>query len=239
MSTADVARPTWLIDELAHAGRENVDAAHVLMYDHKEDANAQAEVELLVHHGLHAGSTLVDLGAGTGQLALAAAGTGASVVAVDVSPVMLDRLRAKASAAGLANLRIVEAGFLSYHHDGLPADVVYSRWALHHLADFWKALALFRVRSMLRTGGLLRLSDIVYSFDPAETHERIEQWRTTVPTVAGPGEWVRSDIDDHVRNEHSTFTWLLEPIIERSHFRIEDAVHSPDGCFAEYIARAI
>lgn len=239
VSTADVARPNWLIDELAHAGRENIDPDHVLMYDDKEDADAQAEIELLVHHGLNAGSTLIDLGAGTGQLTLAAVRTGASVIAVDVSPVMLERLRAKAKAAKPPNLRIVEGGFLTYDHEGPPADIVYSRWALHHLADFWKALALSRIRSMLRTGGLLRLSDIVYSFDPAETHERIDQWRKTVPIAAGPGVWVRADIDDHVRDEHSTFTWLLEPMIERSQFRIEQAEYSADGYFAEYIARAI
>ncbi len=228
-----------MIDELATAGRENVDAGHVSMYDDKEDANASDEVDLLISYGFAPTSTLIDFGAGTGQLALRAAGFGASVIAVDVSPVMLERLRAKAASADLANLRIVESGFLSYVHDGPSVDVVYSRWALHHLADFWKAFALSRIRSMLRNGGVLRLSDIVYSFDPVDTQERIEEWRTTVPVEAGPGEWVRGDIDDHVRDEHSTFTWLLEPMIERSGFRIEEAAYSPDGYFAEYVARAI
>jgi hypothetical protein len=32
--------------------------------------------------------------------------------------------------------------------------------------------------------------------------------------------------------------WLLEPIIDRSGFRIEDAVYSQDGVFAQYILRA-
>ena len=34
-------------------------------------------------------------------------------------------------------------------------------------------------------------------------------------------------------------TWLLEPMIERSGFRIEQADHSPDGVLAAYIARAL
>jgi hypothetical protein len=31
-------RPTWFIDELSYAGRENLDAEHVARYDGKEDA---------------------------------------------------------------------------------------------------------------------------------------------------------------------------------------------------------
>jgi hypothetical protein len=49
----------------------------------------------------------------------------------------------------------------------------------------------------------------------------------------------KEDIDEHVWDEHSTFTWLLEPMIERSGFRIERADHSADGILAAYIARAI
>lgn len=229
----------WLLDELANAGRENVDAAHVAMYDDKEDANASAEVAVLVELGLTSDSVVVDLGAGTGQFALEAARTGATVIAVDISPVMLDRLRSKAEAAGLSSLRVVEGGFLTYGHDGPAADFVYSRWALHHLADFWKAMALARIRATLRPGGVLRLCDVVYSFDPADIHERVELWRATLPATAGPGEWVRGDVDDHVRDEHSTFTWLLEPIIERAGFRIEHVSYSTDGFFADYIARAV
>ena len=100
---------------------------------------------------------------------------------------------------------------------------MYSRWALHHLPDFWKALALHRTRRILRDGGVLRLSDVVYSFDPSEAEERIEHWCATLPSEAANGDdWVRADIEEHVRDEHSTFTWLLEAMMERSGFRIED-----------------
>jgi hypothetical protein len=42
-----------------------------------------------------------------------------------------------------------------------------------------------------------------------------------------------------VRDEHSTFTWLLEPMIVRAGFEIEDAAHADDGIFARYILRAL
>jgi hypothetical protein len=50
-------------------------------------------------------------------------------------------------------------------------------------------------------------------------------------------DWIRAELEEHVRDEHSTFTWLLEPMIERSGFRIDDAEYSPDGIFARYVAR--
>lgn len=229
----------WRLDEAAHAGRENLDPRHVARYDAKEDAGAADEVALLAAWGLHEESTVVDLGTGTGQFALAAARVCRRVVAVDVSPVMLDRLRAEVADAELANVEVVEAGFLTYEHCGAPADVVYSRWALHHLPDFWKAQALARMRAILASGGVLRLSDIVFSFDPAETVERIERWCSTLPDEpATADEWARADIEEHVRDEYSTFTWLLEPMIERAGFRIDQASCSPDGIFAAYIARA-
>jgi hypothetical protein len=47
-----------------------------------------------------------------------------------------------------------------------------------------------------------------------------------------PGE-----LEEHVRDEHSTYTWLLEPMIQRSGFAIENAEFSDDGIFAKYVLR--
>ena len=165
-------REPWVLDEMAYAGRENLDAAHVARYDRKEDADPAGEVEALLAFGLGADATVVDLGAGTGQFTLAVAPNVRRVVAVDVSPVMLDHLRAKLANAGVGNVECVQSGFLTYDHAGAPADVVYSRYALHHLPDFWKALALTRIAAMLRPGGILRLADVVYGFDAPDAAAR-------------------------------------------------------------------
>lgn len=230
-------QPGWLLDELASAGRENLDADHVRHYDSKEDADAASEVDLLQSWGLDETSQVIDIGAGTGQFTLAVAQTGARVTAVDVSPVMQDALQSKLTAAGLANVDVANAGFLTYEHSGPPADVVYSRYALHHIPDFWKAIALERAHAMLRPGGILRLWDVVYSFDPAAAEDHIEAWCASVQGD-GDGDWHRSDVEEHVRDEHSTFTWLLEPMLERAGFAIEDADYSADKIFAKYVARA-
>lgn len=231
------SHPGWLLDEVASAGRENLDADHVRRYDAREDASAASEVRVLQDWGLTERSDVVDVGAGTGQFALAVAAACARVVAVDVSPVMLTALRAKLAAAGRSNVEVAQAGFLTYEHHGRPADFVYSRYALHHLPDFWKAVALDRARRVLRPGGILRLWDVVYSFDLAAAEERIEAWCATGQNESEDG-WSRAEYEEHVRDEHSTFTWLLEPMLQRAGFTIEEAIYSPDGIFAAYIARA-
>ncbi len=227
--------PGWRLDEMASIGRENLDGAHVERYDDKMDAEAAAEVSLLQSLGVRPGATVVDLGAGTGQFALAAAAAGLRVIAVDPSPVMLSRLRHK--AGGELPLEIVAAGFLTYEHQGEPPDLVYSRFALHHLPDFWKAVALGRIRAMLRTGGLLRLWDVVYHFDVGEAEDRIEAWCATGSSV--DGEWSRAELEEHVRDENSTFTWLLEPMFAATGFQIRAASYSDDGFFAKYLLAAV
>ena len=234
MSTG--ARRGWLLDEVAHAGRENLDAAHVARYDSIEDAAPGDEVAFLTALGLGPDSVVVDVGTGTGQFALAVAPVCRRVVAVDVSPVMLGALRAKIDRAGLGNVDVVEAGFLTYEHSGSPADVIYSRYALHHLPDFWKGVALARLHAALRPGGILRIWDVVYHFAPAEALERLEAWCAT----AGPpdaGGWSRDDLEEHVRDEHSTYSWVFEALAERAGFHVEQAEHSDDGIFARYVLR--
>jgi SAM-dependent methyltransferase len=229
--------PLWLLDELRVAGRENLDRDHVARYDAKEDAGADAEVALLESVGLTLESVVVEFGSGTGQFTVAVAPRCARVVAVDVSEPMLERLRAKVAELGSTNVETVRAGFLTYEHAGAAADFVYSRYALHHLPDFWKALALSQIRRLLRPGGFLRLWDVVYDFEPGEAQERIEAWCATGGDTV-EAEWSRAELEEHVRDEHSTFAWILEPMFARCGFEIVQAEHSDDGIFARYLLRA-
>jgi ubiquinone/menaquinone biosynthesis C-methylase UbiE len=225
---------SWVPNEVLTAGRENLDPAHVARYDRKEHASANAESELMRSRHPSA-ATVIDIGAGTGQFAIAASDWANQVVAVDVSPVMLGGLRMKLAAAAIRNVECVEAGFLTYCHQGDGADVVYSRLALHHLPDFWKAVALTRVAAMLKPGGLFRLWDVVYSFGPDEAPATLERWFGTTAGAAVDDDWVRDELEEHVRDEHSTFTWLLEPMIERAGLRILERSYSADQIVAEYI----
>ncbi len=228
--------PGWFLNEAEHAGRENLDSDHVARYDDKEDSDAAAEVILLRELGLNERSIVIEIGAGTGQFVLAVAPHCERVIAVDVSPVMLNALRARVAQQPSRRIEVAQAGFLTYEHRKPAADFVYSRYALHHLPDFWKAVALRRVHGMLRPGGVLRLWDVVYNFDPAQVSDRIEAWCATGGETNGD-DWSRAELEEHVRDEQSTFTWLLEPMIRRCGFLVEMAEHTSDGISARYILR--
>jgi SAM-dependent methyltransferase len=222
-------RPAWMPDELGCAGAEHRDAVYVAGYDRKAGFEVGPDVDLLRAHGLGPDSTLVDLGAGTGLLAAAVAERGARVVAVDPSPAMLEALRERGDG-----VECVEAGFLTYEHAGEPADYVYSRNALHHLPDAWKAIALNRVARLLRRGGVFVLRDIVYSCAPDEFDEMLESWFSNAVTDSAAG-WTRAELEEHVRGEHSTFSWLLEPMLERAGFEIRDRWYSDSRAYARYV----
>jgi ubiquinone/menaquinone biosynthesis C-methylase UbiE len=226
--------PDWFVDELAHAGGEHLDSGYVPGYDHKASTDPTEDVAALRSLGLDETRTLIDLGAGTGTLALAAARYCRRVIAVDVSPVMLAALEQKAAAAGITNITLVQSGYLSYAHQGEAADFVYSRNALHHLPDFWKAIALRQVARMLKPGGVLFLRDLMFAFEPGETEPRIEAWLARAQPTPDYG-WTRAELETHLRDEYSTFTWLLEPMIEHAGFKIRRAEHDPTGIYALYV----
>lgn len=223
-----------LLDELTLAGNEHLDPAYVAAYDRKAAFDPSEDLTLLRRLGLDTQSTLLDFGAGTGTLALAAAADCRRVVAIDASAQMVAATREKAKKHQVTNIECVHAGFLTHEHQGSPADFLYSRNALHHLPDFWKALALHRIGSMLRPGGVLRLRDIVFAFDPSETEQFVGDWLDSAAEHPENG-WTRAELETHVRDEHSTFTWLLEPMLERAGFDVKDARYGPGRVYAAYV----
>jgi len=225
---------TWFLDELAHAGAEHIDTTHATTYDDKAGTDPSADVALLRELGLNSEHTLIDFGAGTGTFALAAAPYCRLVVAVDVSPAMLARLYEKAVRQGITNIQCVQAGFLSYEHKGEPVDFVYSRNAIHHLPDLWKAIAFQRIADMMKEGGVMRLRDFVFAFDTDEAERYIEPWLQAAVTHSDSG-WTRAELETHLRTEHSTFTWLLEPMLERAGFTIQEAQPVPSRVYTSYI----
>lgn len=229
-----VSNPGWMIDELLHAGEEHLDADYVAGYDRKLAHDHSEDLEILREHGLKASSTIVDLGAGTGSFVEAVAPHCDRVIAVDVSPAMLSALRRRMESTGTANVEMVHAGFLSYEHQGEPADIVYSRNALHHLPDFWKALALQRIATMIRPGGVFLLHDLVYSFEPEEANAVFESWLSNAAARPEDG-WTRLELETHIRTEHSTFSWLLEAMLERAGFEVRDVIHRPVRTYSRYL----
>jgi SAM-dependent methyltransferase len=146
---------------------------HLLAFESPEaSALAELEGEVLVGFVDDAASTLEELcgrdrlavrrvldlgcGPGVGTCRLAQRFPAASVVAVDGSPTMLDRVTTRAERLGLAErveTRLVElpAGLAALG----PADIVWASMVLHHIGD--EGAALRQIRGLLEPAGLLAL----------------------------------------------------------------------------------
>ncbi len=212
----------WYPDELELAGPEHLNAEFVAGYDRKQQFDPSDDIALLTDLGIGSDATIIDLGAGTGTFALAAARSFGHVVAVDISPVMVDVLRRRVQDSGADNVTIVQAGLLSYSPMGRAPGVVYCRNVLHHLPDFWKGVALQRIAGLLAANGMFLVRDIVYDFEPASAPARIGEWLAGASDDPAVG-YTAEDLVEHLQSEHSTYRAVLDSLLESAGFRIIDA----------------
>jgi SAM-dependent methyltransferase len=223
-----------VLDEIGLAGPEHLDPAYVAGYDRKAQCDPTEDLEELRARGLDSESSLIDFGAGTGTFALAASRLCKSVIAVDISPAMVATMRTRFAESAATNVECVQAGLLSYEHVGRLADFIYTRNTLHHLPDFWKGIALSRMADLLRPNGILRLRDLVFSFELDEAETRIAEWIQSAAVERPEDGWTRDELMAHVRDEFSTFSWLIEPLIEQASFEIVAADYGSLGAYAAY-----
>jgi ubiquinone/menaquinone biosynthesis C-methylase UbiE len=133
----------------------------------------------------------VDLGAGTGLLALALAPRVAEVVAIDISERMLERLDAIAASDGIRNLRTLEADLRTLPLEDESATLVVSNYAFHHLDDAGKELALSEARRILRPGGRLVVCDMMFSLSLQPRDRKLVLEKVVAMLRRGPAGVVR------------------------------------------------
>lgn len=86
---------------------------------------------------------------------------------------------------------------------------------------------------MLKPGGHFYWYDVIFSFPPAEYESAIAAWIDRAAKTENEG-WTKQEYEMHVREEHSTFAWVIEGMLERSRLNIvENNYLSP--AIAEYL----
>jgi hypothetical protein len=120
-------------------------------------------------------------------------------------------------------------------HNAATVDFVITQAALHHLTDFWKMVACQRMAMMLKNNGILYVWDTVFTFPPADYQTHLNDWIKRVAKPLGEG-WTASDFETHIREEYTTFGWIIEGMLAQAGFEIE-TTHYLTSEYAEYICR--
>ena len=118
-------------------------------YDEQQDSEEYGACASLVIEAADPGpeETVLDLGTGTGAIALALAPDAGRVIGRDISEGMLAEAREKAEAGGHETVAFGEGRFRAPNVDA-DVDVVVSNFAMHHLADEEKREAIETIAAL-------------------------------------------------------------------------------------------
>lgn len=194
--------------EAAQAEKEDEDAARVLsVYNRVLSADVDLEDQthdqrlrhLLKFAALPVGQRVMDVGTGSGRLALLLAEEGArEVVGIDVSPAMLEvaeylRLSSPAPTAKQVSFRLASAQRMPFRNESF--DVIVCRLLLHHSQKPDRILQeIFR---LLKAGGIFIFADLLGADDPVKraTQNAIEARRNPSHVAAQSVEQYRKLIN--------------------------------------------
>ena len=190
----------WYYNERRQIG---LDTAVASICDLQDDRDVRARAALTAL-GVQRGWRIADIGCGNGVLACEAAVMGAEVDAIDISPAMLALAEIQARDRKVA-IRTQPAGLLSFAYQPNSYDLVVSEFTLHHLPDFWKAVALSRIHGALKPGACFFLRDIVFTSIPDGPERDIEAWADF--NIKNHG-FSRDSVVTHMRDEYSTLSLI-------------------------------
>jgi SAM-dependent methyltransferase len=192
------------------------------------------DISFYVDEALAAGSPVVELGVGTGRIAIPTAAAGIDVIGVDASAGMLEVCAEEARKAGVAERLDLRQGDLRRPPVDERVQLVTCpfRAFLHLATDGERLEALASVRTMLRPGGRLVFDVFQPSQDDVDaTHGR---WIEREPGIDERADWdlERQTLTLSVRDatRESTMTlWWLEA--QRWNALLGEAGFEVDACY--------
>ena len=210
----------WFYSQRSRIG---LDTAVASIYDQKDDSDLRARGALTML-GVKPGWRVADIGCGNGVMATEAALMGAEVDAIDISRAMLALAEVYARDRKAA-IRTQSAGLLSFAYQPNSYDLIVSEFTLHHLPDFWKAVAMSRIFGALKPGANFYLRDIVFVSMPDGSERDVEQW---ADFIVKNHDFARDSVVTHMRDEYSTFGWVMERMLTEVGFTLVSAdYHAP------------
>ena len=83
-------------------------------------------------------------------------------------------------------------------------------------------IALCRLHDLLKPNGKMFLADVVFDFDPRAYRETLDGWLGGMRKLAGAQ--MADETIVHIRDEFSTWDWVLSGMIERAGFQIDQTL---------------
>lgn len=229
--------PRWYYNEFKQVGVDYSDIDEVQAYDLNMQKLRDIKKEAAIIRNvlkISDSDFVLEIGTGTGELALNLSPYCRKIVAVDVSEKMIEYARSKAEKQGKKNIQFDHAGFLTFENYDELFDIIITQIALHHLSDFWKMIALRRIYGMLKEGGKFYLRDVVFPSDVVDYDTYFNGIITDFSKTAG--EKIANETEIHIRDEFSTLDWIMEGLLKNVGFQIAEKKYS-DGFFATYLCR--
>ena len=203
-------------------------------------ASVIEDVSFYVDEALAAGGTVVELGVGTGRIAIPTAMAGVHVIGVDSSQGMLAVCAERAREAGVAAQLDLRLGDLRRPPvaERVPLVTCPFRAYLHLASDEERLEALRAARRLLQPGGKLVFD--VFAPSDEDIVETDGRWIEREPGIFERADWdlELQTLTLSVRGERgasSMTLWWLEP--ERWHTLLAEAGFVVDACYGWFDRR--
>jgi len=154
---------TWNFDGWADRYDEPIAADSLLYARYDEVLDAVVETA-----GVSPEKRVLDIGTGTGNLALRCLARGASVVGLDPSERMLIHTRQRAGGDSRAEFRRIYEPCLHIPYPDSCFDAVISTYAYHHVPHRLRRATVREMVRLLRPGGSWAVGDLVCENEQAE-----------------------------------------------------------------------
>jgi ubiquinone/menaquinone biosynthesis C-methylase UbiE len=147
------------------------------------------------------GLDVLDLGAGTGRLAVMLTPHARSIMAFDVSEEMLRVCRQRLEAGGLSNWKVEVADHRQLPIPNNSADLVVSGWSVSYLAvwnpDSWRTELekwLGEMKRVLRPGSFIVLFESLGTGNESPVQlEHLKDFYPWLDKAGFQGKWIRTD----------------------------------------------
>ena len=157
---------------------------------HNDFGMAKVAAKAIEMAEIRPGMACVDLGCGTGRMALVLAKAGADVIGVDVSRTMIQRMMSQARHNGTGSVRGLAVPIEHLKLPAASADLVITNYALHHLLDSDKDKVVRSAFAWLRPGGQLVVADMMLGRGATTRDRKIIAGKIRIMAKKGiPGYW--------------------------------------------------